>query len=614
MPINYITGPFASVSAACFGNGQYEDLAFRRCFSNLLAAGVRRLVVDVYWDARRGVWSLCPVEVRPERAERELAASNSEDIAVTGLGERRSDAAPDLIEEKAVQIRQVESTQSPPVPSAPPVNSANSTQTLSTTFSNTSPVSSPTATGGSSNGTQPAQNGNYTCTPTMQLPLLTSVLNDYLDGTDITTEATLHRLILNVHAAASIDNPDEPAQKPDLQQMPTDGAYLSDALLIHLDDELYTPKHLKDDRNDLNGTWLDVQWKNTPVEGYYNVTLKDDDRATTGDGWPTEAFIEFKEFYRLIAGFGTIDPQMEDYDFSVDRETIFAQNKISQLHDTSFDNSGTLREGCLFTPAEQSVSASPNASFAVSVVSPTIDFGGALDNNTYVPAVANLTACGLSPFLNTTLGNKTADEDPIPYLTFSRSTLWSWAPNEPQNGTDPDDDSNRPACTVMSTSEPYPGRWRSVTCSGRRRVACQGFDQPYTWRLSSEFVFYSDGDTVCPSGFAFSVPRTPLENSHLLSTLRSSNVGSDPVYLNFNSLDVAGCWVRGTNATCPYTPRLDANRTRVVVVPAVAAVIIFVLAALTIFVKCASNRRETRRGKRRARRLRGEWEYEGVPS
>ena len=68
----------------------------------------------------------------------------------------------------------------------------------------------------------------------------------------------------------------------------------------------------------------------------------------------------------------------------------------------------------------------------------------------------------------------------------------------------------------------------------------------------------------------------------------------------------------GINGTCPYQARSDQNKTRVVVVPTVAAVIIFVLAALTFFVKCAANRREGKRGRRR--RQLGGWEYEGVPS
>ena len=106
-----------------------------------------------------------------------------------------------------------------------------------------------------------------------------------------------------------------------------------------------------------------------------------------------------------------------------------------------------------------------------------------------------------------------------------------------------------------------------------------------------------------------------MENAHLLAALRASFSSSsphDPIFLNLNSLDVSNCWVAGTNATCPYVPPMDTDHTRIVVVPTVAAGIIFVCAVATFFVKCASNRREDKRGRRR--RMVDGWEYEGVPS
>jgi hypothetical protein len=48
-----------------------------------------------------------------------------------------------------------------------------------------------------------------------------------------------------------------------------------------------------------------------------------------------------------------------------------------------------------------------------------------------------------------------------------------------------------------------------------------------------------------------------------------------------------------------------------VVIPTVAGVIVFLLAILTITVKCAANRQNTRRRRKRGE---GGWDYEGVPS
>lgn len=86
----------------------------------------------------------------------------------------------------------------------------------------------------------------------------------------------------------------------------------------------------------------------------------------------------------------------------------------------------------------------------------------------------------------------------------------------------------------------------------------------------------------------------------------------EEIFIDLNSINIPECWVTGVNGTCPYLSTDQTNRIRIVVVPTVAAVIIFVLAALTFFVKCAANRRENKRGRRR--KMVGGWEYEGVPS
>ena len=92
--------------------------------------------------------------------------------------------------------------------------------------------------------------------------------------------------------------------------------------------------------------------------------------------------------------------------------------------------------------------------------------------------------------------------------------------------------------------------------------------------------------------------------------MRERDVDSDDLlWVNFNDLDAESCWVVGQNQTCPYANGVSDDRT--VIVPTVSAVIVFVLAALTIFVKCAANRQKSRH---RKRRVDDGWDYEGVPS
>jgi hypothetical protein len=63
VPVNYVTVPGVSFSAACFPVLRYEDDNSGDCLSNLLAVGIRRLEIDLYWDQGRQIWSFCPVAI-----------------------------------------------------------------------------------------------------------------------------------------------------------------------------------------------------------------------------------------------------------------------------------------------------------------------------------------------------------------------------------------------------------------------------------------------------------------------------------------------------------------------------------------------------------------------
>ncbi|KAI7525095.1 hypothetical protein KC331_g17731, partial [Hortaea werneckii] len=108
----------------------------------------------------------------------------------------------------------------------------------------------------------------------------------------------------------------------------------------------------------------------------------------------------------------------------------------------------------------------------------------------------------------------------------------------------------------------------------------------------------------------FATPRTALENTYLVNAWReylqehpnpnsntntqnngASQSNDELLWLNFNNLDATTCWVLGQNTTCPYISTM-VSETRQVVVPTVAAVIVF----------------------RRKRRGEDGWDYEGVPS
>ncbi|KAF2732180.1 hypothetical protein EJ04DRAFT_514039, partial [Polyplosphaeria fusca] len=633
IPINYLTVPAVSLQAACFAHNQYENKAFQKCFSNLLAVGFRRYLIDVYWDPNRAVWSLCPVQVPSTDAESEDQAPaaiftvplpSSPAGRRDGLAERAETCdVPPLSTVAHVRHRRQDgpSSSSDIVSSSSSIQSSEASSTASEEASSSSASPTPSFTAFPTDGLPVVQIGAYNCTTLMTLDFLTGIFEDFLDATDTTTAASISYFLFNIRTALSYNALGEPAQKPSSDQLPQDGSFVSDIVKGNLSDALYTPNDLQNDRQNLNNSWYNVHWENLPAAGYFQTSVTPKGHLITEDGWPTEAFMEFKKFYRLIAGFASIDRSMEDYNITADEDTIFPVGELRAFHDTSISPSGVISSGCLFDSSDTSISSSRNSSWALSSA-PTLNIGTDPNTTTPILSITNLTSCGLSPFLNASLSNSTADQAPVPYLAYTHSTLWSWAPGEP-TGELTNQTVNRGAryiarCATTQSTYPYPGRWRTVNCDARYRVACQDRQNPYTWAITDDTSTYFNAESACKHPYTFSVPHTPLENAHLLAALQNHHPSSspsakpaDPIYINLNSLDVQGCWVPQVNGTCPYLPRTDKNNTRVVVIPTVAAVIIFVLAVLTFFIKCASNRQKGRRGRRR--RMVGGWEYEGVP-
>jgi hypothetical protein len=165
------------------------------------------------------------------------------------------------------------------------------------------------------------------------------------------------------------------------------------------------------------------------------------------------------------------------------------------------------------------------------------------------------------------------------------------------------------------------GRWRATNCTEQRRAACRVGNSPFSWALSNSTVEYSDVSGTCPPGSSFAVPRTGLENTYLYKYLltqpqsiidpNSLDLSQREIYIDFNSIDVTSCWVSGgPGSLCPYGSNPQQLERKTVLVAAIAGIVILIITALTLFVKCNANRRTSRR---RKRVIEG-WEYEGVPS
>jgi hypothetical protein len=391
--------------------------------------------------------------------------------------------------------------------------------------------------------------------------------------------------------------------------LPGSQEVISALLGMNLTSYLYTPTLLARERSNVNASWFAAASDAQPLVGYYNLTHYKG-ASSSENGWPNEIYLEFERQRRLLVQFGQIDSQLSSYNLSADDDVIFPSRYLQdELTDIRLSANGEVESGCFYNQANLTVGGNNNSWAAFTLT----QFPAEQQQDFFsgrVREVENLTACGISSFLNTTLFNRTADQNVSDYNHFIRSTTWAWAYGEPRNVSSEEENASRVRCAAMDRS--LNGRWRVVDCTDRHYAACRVNNKPFTWRISSTKATYTSSNDICDDGQTFSVPFTALENRHLFREVQQEMSDDHLLWVNFNSLNYGNCFVVGVNQTCPYRERKAGGSGRTVVVPTVAAVIVFVVTALTLFVKCAANRQTTRRGRRR--RFDQGWEYEGVPS
>ncbi|KAJ5281783.1 hypothetical protein N7478_007155 [Penicillium angulare] len=586
IPINFVTNPSVSLSAACFGNGLYDKDDAAKCISNLLSVGYRRLILDIYWSVSRRTWTFCPVEV-PAKADVTVSAYTST------------------------------------ISSSSATSTVTSVETDLASSTTTSDAADATITGYvDSHGDTVYEIGPYRCTSGLHLSSLVDVLSGFFQDTKSDLETYTTWLVVNLHAAGSSSTPTEPASAvtgDDLPKTDTErpGSYLG----LELEDYIYTPSQLAKDRSDLNASWYEVETSYMPIVEYYTINRDAEGRQSTPDGWPSAKYIQLAKSDRIMVEYGSVDPQLADYDIDKDTNLIFTPDYMTNGVKISVAGNGTLTSGCFYEPEATAVSQA-NSSWATSRI-PVL--GGVSTESTLdymVDAIASMTACGMSPMLNDTLFGETADSSLEYYRNVSLSSGWAWALGEPHGagtggGTDGEPAFDR--CSIMNLS--LEGRWGATNCSEVRRGACRVGNSPFKWNLTTQSANYYEISDYCPPGSSLAVPRTGLENLYLYKYLLTEDssvldpTSMDPayreVYLDFNSIDITSCWVTGgPDVTCPYASNPQQLERKTVLVSVVAAVVICVIAALTTFIKCNTNRRNSRR---RKRVIEG-WEYEGVPS
>ncbi|QDS70764.1 hypothetical protein FKW77_003816 [Venturia effusa] len=582
-------------------------------------------VIDLYWDEGRRVWSLCPVRIPRSASGPDVSASSTQIPSKSNISVSKVQLTPRAVNTWPTKLPDLLSNGSSPISdpldlrqvSESVLSSASPTESVGTITTsaaagnspsqlNSSSPARPTAAVSPTNGL--LEVGQYACTTSIDLPVIAAVLAEYLSSSQNTLEAAMTYLDLNLHVAAT--PLDTSPQSLNSSSLPASRELISSLLSVNLSSYLYTPTLLAADRLNLNSSWF--TGSNDIQSVYFNTTGNVKGQLMTDNGWPSESLVELRHAYRLLASYGELDPQLNRYNFSGDESVIFPQNAFLNDRMIEYSENESINQGCFFDPSITSISGQNN-SWAVSSQILLPDTYSGFDNTT-IPSVSSLVSCGVSPLLNQTLLATTADMDAHPYQQVAYSSIWTWAQGEPRNVSSNETNSQNLRCAAMDASQN--GRWHVADCSDRKYAACRVRNEPYVWRLSSNKGTYSTGAELCSNGQNFSVPYTALENSHLLSAIQARRSTSDDrdstIWVNFNSLDTASCWVVGVNTACPYQSNTVDVNNRAVIVPTVAGILVIVITALTVFIKCAANRQNTK--SKRRRRAGDGWDYEGVPS
>lgn len=559
------------LTAACFANNVYDNAPAGRCVSNLLASQLQRYVIDLYWDVSNRRFSLCPVELPTSNATTTQTANATLQSPVASQGSSSTNSTT--------------STTAAPSP-------ANSFSTVE-----------------SNNGRTLFQIGQYQCSNTLSLQSILNVFHDYTVDTSDTTQAKLSIITINLHVATSVNNSNTSYQMLQPSDLPTAEQSVR-TFFGELDNLLYKPGALFSDRQSLNASWFRKPIVGVPpASSYYSLyTAPNGDLATT-DGWPDELFVQRVRAKRILVGFGSVDDNFRNYNTTVDSDRVFAPGYLLSEREVTLNNNGTLSKGCFHIDTAYSPRQANNswAITSINTINPLV-VGDAADN---------FTTCGISPILNVTLNNSSAEVSPLPYQNFGNNAVFSWAYGQPQNDSNADGGSASSfRCALMVSNDAFRGHWRVEYCNYRYRAACRDPTNPYRWALSSSKVEFASASAACPSpATTFEAPRTGLENFNLYTLVTSSSRDDpsllDGVWINLNALRVENCWITtGANGTCPYYQNPNVVYSRQILIPTLAAFIVLILTALTVLVKCSNNARDSRK----VRRGDGGWDYEGVPS
>ncbi|CCU76969.1 lectin C-type domain-containing protein [Blumeria hordei DH14] len=555
VPINFVTNPSVSLTAACFSNLNYgDDEDLNTCFRNLMEMGFRRIQIDLYWEEDTGNFSFCPAKISNTSTS---LVPTSIPLDITGSTTAKPSSSPTastvVLDTPADNPISLSTSRSPIMPTSYKANS--SVMNI----------------------------GPYMCSSSLNLRLFVIRLLNYIKDSDSVLEARILYIILNLHAAATVNGTGLLESNPNV--FPSPQNLVGQTFSANLSEYFYTPNDLQSDRANLNESWYKVNPRYRTTHDYYTETVDKSGIASSIDGWPAESYVEFALNKRLLLGWGSIDPQMSAYNLSGDSDLIFPSGYLSnEVLETDVEQ---LDQGCLWPSDRPEINPS-NLSWAI-MTTPS--------NEEHPP-------------FNQESKNETPSKPSTKHLmVLTQIALFGHGhPKEPRKYKRlPNTNSTRKGPTYRcATSQLHlSGRWAVSDCLQYNFGACRAYGQPYNWTYTSRPTKFALAANSCPNGYTFAAPRTALENSYLTQMMRrieGSQNGNAKCWVALDSMDVEGCWViGGKNNTCPYNDSvaLETYRRRTILIPTIAAILVLVVTAITIIAKAADNRRKGRRQNRK---------------
>ncbi|KAK9453199.1 hypothetical protein V1511DRAFT_522940 [Dipodascopsis uninucleata] len=339
----------------------------------------------------------------------------------------------------------------------------------------------------------------------------------------------------------------------------------------------YTPSKLRSDREKSRYTWNDT--------------------GASPSGWPLLQGILFNDFYRIIFSYGNLEISENDYNYTADEGMIFNSSYIPysgasvSYYNTSFSQdelSADAMPVCSINSDDRIYDISSDQierpSWLLAYDSSFNPFSGS--------SMQKFMQCAFSPMMNATYSNSSQI---VEYITSGLAYgRWSWIRGQPIDITETSyTESLESSTVILRCASLKTDGWVVENCYNKYRVACRVNKEPYTFEISKRAYTYYDAMNACDDNSVFTLPRTALQNT-VLQELRRNTVGTDPIWIDMNSLAKPNCWMT---------------------VPTVAAVIVLVLVTLTLFSKLRDYRLvKARRKRRRVVKKFGEMEYDGVPS